>query len=165
MVSLPNQGHDHRQGRSSGPTRCPEGLPSHSPHCSFYQTNLAVQLMLLGSAKESTEPSLEVLVHPTQMGGMAPGCLPDRGLIKVTQQARSPCGKGMWSCDPLGPLLLNRHTDEAVPGPSVFPSREPGVSGDFWAPEGREFSGGRTEPAFTSQGGKLGNLLGRPQQR
>ena len=24
-------------------------------------------------------------------------------------------------------------TEEAVPGPSVFPSGEPGVSGDFWA--------------------------------
>ena len=23
--------------------------------------------------------------------------------------------------------------EEAVPGPSVFPTREPGVSGDFWA--------------------------------
>ena len=27
-----------------------------------------------------------------------------------------------------------RGSDEAVPGPSVFPSREPGVSGDFWVP-------------------------------
>ena len=25
-----------------------------------------------------------------------------------------------------------RGSEEAVPGPSVFPSREPGVSGDFW---------------------------------
>ena len=25
-----------------------------------------------------------------------------------------------------------RVSDEAVPGPSVFPSREPGVSGNFW---------------------------------
>ena len=25
-----------------------------------------------------------------------------------------------------------RGSDEVVPGPSVFPSREPGVSGDFW---------------------------------
>ena len=24
-------------------------------------------------------------------------------------------------------------SEEAVPGPSVFPSGEPGVSGDFWA--------------------------------
>ena len=24
-------------------------------------------------------------------------------------------------------------SDEVVPGPSVFPSGEPGVSGDFWA--------------------------------
>ena len=23
-------------------------------------------------------------------------------------------------------------SEEAVPGPSVFPSREPGLSGDFW---------------------------------
>ena len=28
-----------------------------------------------------------------------------------------------------------RGSEEAVPGPSVFPSGEPGVSGDFWAPE------------------------------
>ena len=27
-----------------------------------------------------------------------------------------------------------RGSEEAVPGPSVFPSGEPGVSGDFWAP-------------------------------
>ena len=26
-----------------------------------------------------------------------------------------------------------RGSEEAVPGPSVFPSGEPGVSGDFWA--------------------------------
>ena len=26
-------------------------------------------------------------------------------------------------------------SEEAVPGPSVFPSREPGVSGDFWVNE------------------------------
>ena len=25
-----------------------------------------------------------------------------------------------------------RGSEEAVPGPSVFPSREPGVSGNFW---------------------------------
>ena len=25
-------------------------------------------------------------------------------------------------------------SEEAVPGPSVFPSGEPGVSGDFWVP-------------------------------
>ena len=26
----------------------------------------------------------------------------------------------------------SRKAEEAVPGPSVFPSGEPGVSGDFW---------------------------------
>ena len=30
-----------------------------------------------------------------------------------------------------------RGSEEAVPGPSVIPSREPCVSGDFWAPSGR----------------------------
>ena len=29
-----------------------------------------------------------------------------------------------------------RGSEEAVPGPSVFPSGEPGVSGDFWPPRG-----------------------------
>ena len=28
-------------------------------------------------------------------------------------------------------LVMDR-AEEAVPGPSVFPSRDPGVSGDFW---------------------------------
>ena len=29
-----------------------------------------------------------------------------------------------------------RGSEEAVPGPSVFPSGEPGVSGDFWVWKG-----------------------------
>ena len=33
------------------------------------------------------------------------------------------------SAEDLG--LINPWADDAVPGPSVFPSREPGVSGDF----------------------------------
>ena len=28
--------------------------------------------------------------------------------------------------------MLKLQSEEAVPGPSVFPSGEPGVSGDFW---------------------------------
>ena len=28
--------------------------------------------------------------------------------------------------------VSDQGAEEAVPGPSVFPSREPGVSGDFW---------------------------------
>ena len=37
--------------------------------------------------------------------------------------------KSQISCrDPEG----RRGSEEAVPGPSVFPSGEPGVSGDFW---------------------------------
>ena len=31
----------------------------------------------------------------------------------------------------VGPFCFG--AEEAVPGPSVFPSGEPGVSGDFWA--------------------------------
>ena len=31
-----------------------------------------------------------------------------------------------------------RGSDEAVPGPSVFPSGEPGVSGDFWGSQERQ---------------------------
>ena len=34
-----------------------------------------------------------------------------------------------------------RGSDEVVPGPSVFPSGEPGVSGDFWARPSRRTSG------------------------
>ena len=49
-----------------------------------------------------------------------------------------------WSCrDQEG----RRGSEEAVPGPSVFPSGEPGVSGDFW---------GSQEGC---QGGKVMSLL------
>ena len=40
--------------------------------------------------------------------------------------------------------------EEAVPGPSVFPSGEPGVSGDFWAPSASQllaFSPGKEQAA------------------
>ena len=45
--------------------------------------------------------------------------------------------KGMERNDPRLDLPEEgrRGSEEAVPGPSVFPSREPGVSGDFWAME------------------------------
>ena len=42
----------------------------------------------------------------------------------------------MWGGPPAGARLLcgasSVNSEEAVPGPSVFPSGEPGVSGDFW---------------------------------
>ena len=42
-------------------------------------------------------------------------------------------GNRVSCCDQEG----RRGSEEAVPGPSVFPSREPGVSGNFWwSPEG-----------------------------
>ena len=41
-----------------------------------------------------------------------------------------------------------RGSEEAVPGPSVFPSREPGVSGKFW---GRRKA---VSSRFALQGGK-----------
>ena len=44
-----------------------------------------------------------------------------------------------------------RGSEEAVPGPSVFPSGEPGVSGDFWA---------RVAAAFSSCDGDLSLPLG-----
>ena len=43
-------------------------------------------------------------------------------------------------------------SEEAVPGPSVFPSGEPGVSGDFWGSQegSRSLSGGGGKPSFPS---------------
>ena len=61
----------------------------------------------------------------------------DGNPFQTTQGNRLSCR------DPEG----RRGSDEAVPGPSVFPSREPGVSGDF---------GGRRKAVsdrFTLQGG------------
>ena len=48
-----------------------------------------------------------------------------------------------------------RGSEEAVPGPSVFPSREPGVSGNFWG----SHEGG--QDAFRPSGRKRGLPLRR----
>ena len=49
------------------------------------------------------------------------------------KEFQSKCQAGHWvgqeQC--LGSQGLNL-TEEAVPGPSVFPSGDPGVSGNFW---------------------------------
>ena len=51
-----------------------------------------------------------------------------------------------------------RGSEEAVPGPSVFPSREPGVSGDFWGSQ--EGCQGRTTGGFLLvQVPRLGNSM------
>ena len=56
-----------------------------------------------------------------------------------------------------------RGSEEAVPGPSVFPSGEPGVSGDFWGlPLGLALG----SPIFpTGCEGKLGVALESLQGR
>ena len=41
----------------------------------------------------------------------------------------------VWDTAPKAPLKVHA---EAVPGPSVFPSGDPGVSGDFWV--GRSYA-------------------------
>ena len=50
--------------------------------------------------------------------------------------------------------ILECHTllqaEEAVPGPSVFPSREPGVSGDFWGSQ--EGCQGPSRPSGRNRG-------------
>ena len=51
------------------------------------------------------------------------GGLPSMGSHRVAQGNRLSCR------DQEG----RRGSEEAMPGPSVFPSGEPGVSGDFWA--------------------------------
>ena len=43
-----------------------------------------------------------------------------------------------------------RGSDEGVPGPSVFPSREPGVSGDFWGSQ--EGCQGQFRPSGRNRG-------------
>ena len=49
------------------------------------------------------------------------------------------------SLNKLQELLVD--TEEAVPGPSVFPSGEPGVSGDFWGSQ-EGCQGSFIEPIF-----------------
>ena len=44
-------------------------------------------------------------------------------------------------------------SEEAVPGPSVFPSGEPGVSGDFWARASRRVEEGLSR-SLSGGGGK-----------
>ena len=47
-----------------------------------------------------------------------------------------------------------RGSEEAVPGPSVFPSGEPGMSGDFW--------GSIHLPANSNVDGRILNFLQKP---
>ena len=51
-----------------------------------------------------------------------------------------------------------RGSEEAVPGPSVFPSREPGVSGGFW--ESQEGCQGPSRPSGRNRGLPLSTFLG-----
>ena len=50
-------------------------------------------------------------------------------------------------------LFRSRGSEEAVPGPSVFPSGEPGVSGDFWG--WQEGCQGTVSPFRSEQGTSL----------
>ena len=52
-----------------------------------------------------------------------------------------------------------RGSDEAVPGPSVFPSREPGVSGNFWGSQ--EGCQGPFRPSGRNRGLPLRRLHGQ----
>ena len=51
---------------------------------------------------------------------------------EVCQESREPLPDHAGESPLLSRSGGRRGSDEAVPGPSVFPSREPGVSGDFW---------------------------------
>ena len=52
-----------------------------------------------------------------------------------------------------------RGSEEAVPGPSVFPSGDPGVSGDFWGSQ--EGSQGRFRPSGQNRGLPLRRRCGQ----
>ena len=81
---------------------------------------------------------------------------------------------GQFSLSPDGGLAScrdqegRRGSEEAVPGPSVFPSGEPGVSGGFWAPPGWQ-AGGLAQAADGScppvcQGPATPTQAGHPQR-
>ena len=55
----------------------------------------------------------------------------------------------------VSPSICHEVSEEAVPGPSVFPSGEPGVSGDFWGSQ--EGCQGPSRPS----GSLLFNMLSR----
>ena len=62
-------------------------------------------------------------------------------------------------------MILSPETgsEEAVLGPSVFPSREPGVSGDFWgSQEGCQGTGWDQVPALHLEAG-VGDPVVAPQ--
>ena len=69
-------------------------------------------------------------LHPWQPG--SPLWLPQN--CPRRSPGRLPCQPSRPAFSRLGrsPTRAERVTEEAVPGPSVLPSGEPGVSGDFW---------------------------------
>ena len=55
-------------------------------------------------------------------------CGPECGWLCAVIPGSSACGPGVLSIR----FIFAERQGRAVPGPSVFPSGEPGVSGDFW---------------------------------
>ena len=52
--------------------------------------------------------------------------------LRCAVKARNPFQTTQWNRLSCRDLEGRRGSEEAVPGHSVFPSREPGMSGDFW---------------------------------